>query len=51
MAKGTANFMSIPLLTALKRHYSRVEDAATDPTIDVPGELNSYQDQGPILSR
>jgi len=49
MEKGTANFMSIPLLTALRRHYGDVEDAAIDPTIDVPGELNFIPGPGADL--
>jgi len=41
--------MSIPLLTALEDHYNLVEDAATDPTIDVPGELNFIPGPGADL--
>ena len=41
--------MSIPLLTALKRHYKLVEAAATNPTIDVPGELNFIPGPGADL--
>ena len=40
IAKGTALFMSIRLLKALRKYYDLVKMAAIDPTTVVPSELN-----------
>jgi hypothetical protein len=40
LAQGTALFMGLPLLRALVKHYDLVDEAADDPALVVPSELD-----------